>query len=318
MLMDVSIVIPNYNGENLIKKNLNKVAETLYKFSKEKNKKTEIVIVDDFSQDNSIKELENVVKEWEGRLKIKFIKNDKNYGFSTTVNNGVRIANGEIVILLNTDITPENDFITPLLLHFKDEDVFAVGCMDKSIEKEGVVLRGRGLAKWKRGFLIHRKGDVKGDKTLWVSGGSGAFRRSIWQKLGGLNEIYNPFYWEDIDLSYRALKSGYKLFFEPKSVVIHEHEKGAIKSKYSPLEVKIIAYRNQFIFVWSNADFSYILLNVVFIPYYIAKAILNKDKAFFIGLLKAILLLPRIVDINFKNRKLFIKTDAQIINEVNR
>lgn len=318
MLMDVSIVIPNYNGENLIKKNLDKVTETLYNFSKEKNKKTEIVVIDDFSQDNSIKELERISGKWNEKIKIKVLRNKKNYGFSTTVNNGVKIAKGEIVILLNTDITPENDFITPLLLHFKDVSVFAVGCMDKSVEKVGIVLRGRGLGEWQRGFLVHRRADVNKNKTLWVSGGSGAFRRGIWQKLGGLNEIYNPFYWEDIDLSYRALKSGYKLFFEKESMVIHEHEKGAIKSKYTPYQVKIIAYRNQFVFVWSNADLFYILLNIIFIPYHMLKAVLNTDKAFFIGLFKAFLLLPKIIEVGLENRKLFVKTDKEVIEEVSR
>jgi len=314
--MDISVVIPNYNGENLIKKNLNKVAETIYNFAKKKNKKAEIVVVDDNSQDNSIEELEKIKKNWDGKLKIKVIKNDKNYGFSTTANNGVRIANGEILILLNTDITPENDFLTPFFKYFDDESVFAVGCMDKSIEKDGVVLRGRGTGEWKRGFLTHRKGNIDKNKTLWVSGGSGAFRRSIWQKLGGLNEIYNPFYWEDIDLSYRALKSGYKLFFEKESTVIHEHEKGAIKSKYTPYQVKIIAYRNQFIFVWTNADFSFILTNLLFLPYHMLKALFNADKAFFIGFFKAIVMLPKILDVRSNNKKLFIKTDSQIISEV--
>lgn len=316
--MDISVVIPNYNGENLIKKNLNKVAEVIYNFSKKKNKRAEIVVVDDFSEDNSMEELGKIKKNWEGKLKIKIIKNDKNYGFSTTANNGVRIANGEILILLNTDITPENDFLTPLLKHFEDKNLFAVGCMDKSIEDKRVVLRGRGLGEWKRGFLSHRKGNIEGSETLWVSGGSGAFRRTIWQKLGGLNEIYNPFYWEDIDLSYRALKSGYKLFFEKESNVVHEHEKGAIKSKYTPYQVKIIAYRNQFIFVWTNADFSILLTNLLFLPYHVLKAAFNLDKAFFIGFFKAIVLMPKILEASFKNRKLFVKTDYQVISEVNK
>lgn len=316
--MDISVVIPNYNGENLIKKNLNKVAEVIYDFSKKKNKRAEIVVVDDFSEDNSMEELGEIKKSWEGKLKIKIIKNDKNYGFSTTANNGVRVANGEILILLNTDITPENDFLTPLLRHFEDKNVFAVGCMDKSIEDKGVVLRGRGLGEWKRGFLSHRKGNIEGSNTLWVSGGSGAFRRSIWQKLGGLNEIYNPFYWEDIDLSYRALKSGYRLFFEKESIVIHEHEKGAIKSKYSSHQVKIIAYRNQFIFVWTNADFSILLINLLFLPYHILKAVFDMDKAFFIGFFKAIVLMPKILEASSENRKLFVKTDYQIVTEVNK
>ena len=44
------------------------------------------------------------------------------------------------MVLLNTDVAPEKDFLSPLIKHFKDSEVFAVGCMDKSIEKGKVVL----------------------------------------------------------------------------------------------------------------------------------------------------------------------------------
>ena len=47
---------------------------------------------------------------------------------------------------------PEKDFLKPLMEHFNDESVFAVGCMDKSIENGKTVLRGRGIGKWKKGF----------------------------------------------------------------------------------------------------------------------------------------------------------------------
>jgi len=109
--------------------------------------------------------------------------------------------------------------------------------MDESIEHGKVVLRGRGIGKWQRGFLTHSLGDLNKTDTLWVSCGSGAFRASIYRKIGGLNNIYNPFYWEDIDLSYKAQKAGFKVIFEPKSKVIHEHSKGAIASNYKPFRI---------------------------------------------------------------------------------
>ena len=130
-----------------------------------------------------------------------------------------------LYILFNTDVYPDKDFLTPLLSHFKDEKVFAVGCMDKSIEGKDVVLRGRGIGVWKRGFLVHEKGEIEKSDTLWVSGGSGAFRKSIWDKLGGLNELYNPFYWEDIDLSYRAQNQDTKLHLSPRVLLFMSMKK---------------------------------------------------------------------------------------------
>ena len=308
--MDISIVIPNYNGEKLIEKNIPKVMEALSGY---KGGKTEIIIVDDASSDGS----KDVISNFKSQItNLKLIENEKNLGFSSTVNKGVKEARGEIVILLNTDVVPEKDFLNPLLEHFKDEKVFAVGCMDKSIEKDEIILRGRGLGEWKRGFLVHRKGEVNKTNTLWVSGGSGAFRKSIWEKLGGLNELYNPFYYEDIDLSYRALKSGYKIVFEHKSVVEHYHEKGSIKSKYSLGQVKRIAYRNQFIFAWENAtDTNLQIGECIWLPYHLIKALFRLDWQFFLGFFSAFILLPKVIKSSLKYQKNFVKSDREVIRE---
>lgn len=306
--MDISVVIPNYNGENLLKKNLPKVFREIKEY---KNGKVEIIVVDDCSKDGSALVVSHLTSHISN---LKFIKNKKNLGFSSTVNNGVKAAGGEIVILLNTDVYPEHGFLEPLLKHFKDEKIFGVGCMDKSIEGNKVVLRGRGVGSWERGFLVHKRGEVDKTNTLWVSGGSGAFRKSIWEKLRGLNQLYNPFYWEDIDLSYRAQKSGYKVLFEPKSIVYHEHEKGAIKKTYSSFKIKIIAYRNQFIFVWSNiTDFYLKFSHFIFLPYHFIKALLRFDGAFFIGFFNAFIKFPKVIEFSSEAKKQFTISDKEII-----
>ena len=112
------------------------------------------------------------------------------------------------------------------------------------------------------------------EKILYGSQGEVEYlEKSIWDELGGLDILYNPFYWEDIDLSYRARKSGYKTLFENKSVVRHEHEKGSIKNKYNPQDVKKIAYKNQFIFAWKNSDFSTLIYGHFWLPYHLLKAL---------------------------------------------
>jgi GT2 family glycosyltransferase len=310
--MKLSIIIPNYNGEDLLKKNLPKVLDEVNSY---KELEAEIIVVDDSSTDSSVEYLDKISKL---NNNLKFLVNKKNKGFSSTVNKGVRESNGDIVLLLNTDVYPEKGFLTPLLKHFDDKNVFAVGCLDKSIEGEKVIERGRGLGEWKKGLLIHRRGDVNKNNTLWVSGGSGAFKRSIWDQLEGFNELYNPFYWEDIDLSYRALKSGYKVLFEPKSVVFHEHSKGAIKSKYSEDQIKTISYRNQFVFTWENAtDYSLQILHVIFIPYHLIKALFRGDLPFLKGFFSALILLPKVLKSSFTYQKSFGIKDSELIKKIN-
>ena len=316
--MKVSIVIPNYNGEELLKKNLPVVFEASNYYSQKSGENTEIVIVDDASTDNSLDEIQNAKSKSQNfKLKLKSIKNKENVGFALTANRGVKEAEGEIIVLLNTDVIPQKDFLEPLINHFKDEEVFAVGCMDKSIEGDKIVLRGRGIGSWQQGFLVHRKGEINKTNTLWVTGGSGAFRKSIWNKLNGFSQLYNPFYWEDIDLSYRAQKSGYKVLFEPNSIVVHEHEKGSIKKKYSPFQIKTITYKNQIVFSWKNiTDYNLLISHVAWLPYHLFRALINFDVPFLLGFFNAFFLLPSIIFSRYKTKQFFVKTDKEIIQEL--
>lgn len=309
--MNVSFVIPNFNGESILPKNLPKILAVA------KKNNVQVVIIDDFSHDTSVSYLENEIRRRKDE-NIVLIKNDKNLGFASSVNRGVKIATGDIVVLLNTDVVPHENFLQPLIRHFYKENVFAVGCMDESIEKDHVVLRGRGLGKWQRGFFVHRRGEVNHSSTMWVSGGSGAFRRSLWEKFGGFNTLYNPYYWEDIDLSYRAQKAGYVVLFEKESKVIHEHEKGSIKGSYSLFDIKITAYRNQCFFVWLNAsDKSIIVSHILWLPYHLIKTLLKGDFAFLFGFFKAILLMPEVFVARKNIQKMRVRTDKEVVYQNN-
>ena len=178
-------MIPNWNGKHLLEKSTFNFAAA---------PRAEVILADDASQDGSVA----LVKEKYPGVVI--VENKHRKGFAGNVNSGVARATGEIVVLLNTDVRPERGFLDPLLSRFSDDPMVAgVGCLEKSHDLHGVVLRGRGIARWEKGYFIHRRGDVDSNDTAWVSGGSGAFRLSVWKKLGGMDTLYNPFYWEDID-----------------------------------------------------------------------------------------------------------------------
>jgi len=234
--MQVSIVIPNFNGEELLRRNLPSVLAAMGEAG---NQIREIIVVDDGSKDASIK----ILKE-EFPL-VKVIKHTVNRGFSAAVNTGVRMSKGDLVALLNTDVAPEKNFLENVLLIFKDEKVFAVSLHEK----------GFGWAKGliEDGFIVHRPAEesTTSHRTFWVNGGSGVFRRKTWMELGGMDEkLLSPLYWEDLDLSYRAQKRGYELLWEPKALVSHERES---TTKKLPLRyVQRIQERNQLLFIWKN------------------------------------------------------------------
>ncbi len=305
--MKVDVVIPNYNGANLIEKNLKSVISALEPFHG-----SQIIIVDDFSNHDDYVKLEAVTALHKN---ITLLRNHKNLGFSSSVNRGVKESSADLVVLLNSDVSPERNFLKDIEKDFKEEvNLFGIGCMDRSVEGGKVILRGRGRAFWKRGFLMHAKGEPDREDTFWISGGSSIIRREVFIDLGGFDELYNPFYWEDIDLSYRAQKSGYHIKFDSSRVVEHRHEEGAIKKNYNNHEIKKIAYRNQLIFVWKNiTDLNLLLSNYIFLPYHLFKSVLNRDGAFILGFILAVLLLPAIINKRLNQARIYTKHDSDLI-----
>ncbi len=298
--MKISIIIPNYNGLLLLKKNLPKVIAG--------SEDAEIIIVDDASTDGSADWLKI------NYPKIRLIRNVINEGFASTVNIGVTASTSELVLLLNSDVVPQSHFLAPLIYHFNSPTVFAVGALQKTDDMKSKNIQGRGIGAFKKGFLTHARGNPEKTNTLWVFGGAGMFRKDIWEKLGGVEKIYNPFYWEDIDLSYRALKSGYNLIFEPKSIVIHQMEKSSIRTNYNPDFIKTITYRNQILFVWLNiTDFRFILSHIFYLPIHIARSLLKFDWAFISGFMKAVCLLPEVIRKRRNHKQKFIKKDSEVL-----
>src|SRR3990167_6024381 len=275
MAKKISVIIPNYNGKNLLAENLPKIIKNC--------PSCEIIIVDDASSDDSV---QYVTKNFP---KIKIIINERNMGFSRAANRGVEEANGELVALINSDVTPRKNSVTSVIPYFEDPDVFAVGFCDLSHEKGKIIKRGRGGAKFKRGFVSHFAIPIKKGETFWVSGGSGVFDKQKFLDLGGFDAIFAPFYWEDIDLSFRARRKGYKCIFEPDAQVDHFHEKGAIKKSRSPFFIRMVAYRNQFLFVWKNIDNYFLIIqHILWLPYNIIRTALFLDFAFHLGFFWAI------------------------------
>jgi len=234
--LKVSIVIPNYNGENLLLENLPYVIKAK---DNSRNRVLEIIVVDDASTDQSVKIIKKKFPE------IKLIKHTKNRGFSSSVNTGVRTSKGELIVLLNTDVVPKEDFLESALRHFENPGVFAVSLHEKGY--------GPARGVFKDGFIQHESmpESKKLENTFWVNGGSGIFRRDVFLRLGGMDEkLLNPFYWEDVDLSYRALKSGYRILWEPKARVLHQHE---LTIQKIPLKYRQrIQERNHLLFIWKD------------------------------------------------------------------
>ncbi|MCL5783778.1 MAG: glycosyltransferase family 2 protein [Patescibacteria group bacterium] len=239
-MVKISIVIPNWNGAEKLLRNLPQVLEAA-RF----NKVEEVIVSDDASSDESVQ----IIKSRFPQVKLLESKASRNLGFSSNVDKGVKEVTGDLVVLLNTDAVPAKDFLKSVLLHFEDPKVFSVGCNAGGLWAIG---------KFENGYFWHNQArktstcEAETHKTLWVSGGSGIFRKALWDEMGGLDTLYDPFYLEDLDLGYRAWKRGYTNLWEPKSLVEHYKEPGVIETNYSKTMVSQTAQRNLLIFTWKN------------------------------------------------------------------
>lgn len=233
--MKISIIVTNWNGKKLLEKNL----EAIIKLSPEAE---EIIFTDDASQDDSVEYVKKLQKKYK---KLKIIHHQKNQGFGENSNYAVKQAKGDLVVLLNNDIYPHPKYITNSLKHFEDSNVFGVGFAELGHENWARIF-------WKDGYLQHEPGtdNKKPHISGWVSGGSSIIRKSLFEKLGGFDAVYQPFYSEDLDLGYRAWKSGYTLLWEPTSVVEHHHE--TTMSRFSVNFLNYVKERNRLLNTWRN------------------------------------------------------------------
>ena len=267
--MKTSCIIPNWNGRTLLEKNLPSVMAVGF---------DEVIVVDDGSTDDSVSFLKQHFP------RVFPIVNEVNKGFAYTVNRGVKNASGEIVFLLNTDVIPEKNIIPPVLAHFSDPEVFGV-----SLSEAGYSFA---IPKMEFGFLGHEPGEKRdmARSTFWISGGSGAFRKSMWEKLRGMDLLYSPFYWEDLDLSYRAQRMGWKLIWEPKAKAVHKHESTINEKNFNKRRLDYIKERNQLIFHWKNLPVSWLLTSHIL---GLLKRLLNPG--YIVVILLALAKLPQII-----------------------
>ncbi len=231
--MKVSVVVINWNGAEKLKKYLPEILKI--------KDVDEFIVTDDASTDNSIKVLEEQFPE------VTLVKRSQNGGFSSNANSGVKAAKGDLVFLLNPDAVPDKECVTKALPYFQDPKVFSVGCNTGG---------NWSWAKWEKGFFWHYmdKGPVETHQTLWARGGSGIFRRDLYGEMGGMDELFNPFYEEDLDLGYRALKRGFKNIWVKECKVTLPTEKGVIETNISKTSFSKIAQRNQLLFIWKNIN----------------------------------------------------------------
>jgi GT2 family glycosyltransferase/glycosyltransferase involved in cell wall biosynthesis len=303
-----SVVIPNWNGRDLLEKYLPSVVEAM-----DGDPANEVIVVDNGSADGSAEFVRSHFPS------VRLLALDRNLGFGGGSNAGFQAARNDIVVLLNSDMRVDREFLPPLLEAFTDEQVFAVGCQiffsdPTKVREETGLTQGW----WESGGLRVRH---RIDPTVqsaypcsYPGGGSSAFDRRKFLELGGFDPLLSPFYLEDTDLGYMAWKRGWKVLYEPRSIVFHEH-RGTIGKTFSRRHIDLVLKKNFILFCWKNIHQWKMVFSHIFFLF--AGAAVSQlfgdspERSNFAGLWKALLQLPAALRSRVRARGLAAITDTE-------
>jgi len=209
-----SVIIPNYNGARFLAPLLNALRQQTFR-------DFEVILADDASTDDSVSFVEAHYPE--ARLMV----NRQNVGFARTCNLAVAAAHGRLVVLLNNDTEPEPIWLAELaktvcanphaaivaskLLLFHDRH---------KLHTTGDFVGHDGIPH-NRGVWEVDDGQYDDEPVIFSgSGGASAFRKDVWQQLGGFDEEF-WMYLEDVDYGFRAQLAGWGAVFAPTARVYH-------------------------------------------------------------------------------------------------
>ncbi len=204
---------------------------------------SETVVVDNDSRDGTRRLLE-------GRGDIRLITNRRNLGYARATNQGIELARGEYVLLLNPDAVPEPDALD-LLVSTLDGHPEAGGAAARLLNTDGTTQhsirsfpdaatllweltgfarlfpRSRRFGRWRMAWFDYdRPAEVDQPMASCL-----LVRRRVLRELGGLDESF-PIFFNDVDLSRRMLQAGWKTLYVPDARV--RHRRGASTSQARP------------------------------------------------------------------------------------
>jgi GT2 family glycosyltransferase len=248
----LSIVIPCHNRPDLLRLCLSSVR-------RHAPAGTEVLVVDDGSAGAAVSSVA-------GEFAVRALRLERQAGYCVAANAGVRAAAGAIVELLNDDTEVTPGWADAALAAFGDARTAAVtplvlqgppGRFDPPrVDSAGDEYHAWGVAR-KRGHgeALSARHLVAGE-VFGASGSSSFFRREIFLGVGGLPEEFGA-YFDDIDLSFRLRRAGYRVRYEPASRVYHR-----ASSSHGPPRGELLARqsRNEEMVFWRNQPLPSLML----------------------------------------------------------
>jgi glycosyltransferase involved in cell wall biosynthesis len=251
--LDVSIIIPTYNRApykpNSLKGELNPLAWAIKSAILQKPKINEIIIVDDFSCDKTKDVVDSFREEVKNNeIKLKYIKNKKNLGYSKSINEGVSLANSKYIFLIDDDsiVSPYATFGAVFTFEWIQKEGIKVGVLNlppysrTTFPEHLSKMSEIGQLDFSRGIFTSGKGNfpieylTQKDKfipedfqilkpfQIKNSGGYFITKKALFLEIGGFPETLSQRYM-DTEFGSKMLEHGYNIYLspDPKFACVH-------------------------------------------------------------------------------------------------
>lgn len=215
MKPDVSLVIVNYKGYEVTKKCLDSIDKTVL------NKNYEVIVVDSASGDDSVERLE---KAFSKNRNIRYIVRKSNDFLTAAYNTGLLYTRGSIVVFMNNDLVFKKPWLEKLMSLFDDREVGLAGLTVVNANNNLVENTGGKLNCLGYGININQGNKYSQNNSLltvdYIPGTLIVGRTELIRFIGGFDEVYGGNY-EDVDLSLRLKKLGYRAVTTQDAFVYH-------------------------------------------------------------------------------------------------
>lgn len=250
--MRLTVIIPTFNGRHLLEGTLAGNIAVLG------SNATQWIVADDGSSDDTVAWVTATFPQ------VQVVVSPHNQGFAGTVSMGAEAATGSHLLFLNNDMAIRQWDWDLLSTAFHAPDCFAVTptiirpTKDNAFES---FTWGQVKGGWFSAECYvppHLKTlRLSGRPILWACGGAMVVPRDKYNALGGFDTLFSPFYFEDLDLSYRAWKRGWQCKYLAFGLVHHQHQ-ATIGRLFQKRQVEHIHRTHHYLFMWKNLDdFSY-------------------------------------------------------------
>ena len=266
----ISIVILNYNAGNLLIDCVDSIQKSNYK-------KFEIIVVDNISKDKSHRKCKEKFPN------IKLIENSENLGYCEGNNVGLRIANGEFVVILNPDTIVDPSWLSELLYAYKKngdgiyQPKFLASTDHTMLLSTGNMIQIFGFGYSRAKGDIDKKQYENFEKIDFASGTCIFTSKKIIEEIGLFESFLFAFH-DDFELCWRGALIGINSFYVPSAIVYHPIE--GYSFKWSPLKFKLLERNRKYclLTLYSRSTFykmipGLLLVDIAVLFFYLSKGL---------------------------------------------